>query len=488
MILDSRAIAESIYAIEHRLELEVLDWTVGDVHLWPLYRVELYHRLFRAAAGAASMTAPAHPGQLLARGVMPLPVSRPGRVWLASDGVSWQQIGDREIERFCSPVAMTCRRLGRDAMIVDRGSPSPRATDGDSAVAWWTPVVQRAKARALVASRVRPDLRHDRLVARVRQAAADLGISLPPLSARRFDAMSRAVDALARQFIPRMRHERVGAVLVVSYYDVAGFAFVLAAARLGVPSVDIQHGATGELHPGYANWRRVPRGGFRLLPSWFWAWSGEDAAVVDQWASSQQQPHRSIVGGHPFLEAWRSGAIAPDRQAKGQLEELLESSAGKVRVLVTLQAHLIFEETLGPLLSAMKARRGVAWWLRLHPAALDDRAAVEAQIRRTGAEFVEVDRSTSLPLPMLLAAAHCHATHSSSTVLEAQAMGLPSIVWSRYGAQLFSARRQSPLLRTALDGDAFVHMLGGLPPRDGVADAGDDPACHALQRILEGSL
>jgi hypothetical protein len=209
---------------------------------------------------------------------------------------------------------------------------------------------------------------------------------------------------------------------------------------------------------------------------------------VDQWASSQQQPHRSIVGGHPFLEAWRSGAIAPDRQAKGQLEELLESSAGKVRVLVTLQAHLIFEETLGPLLSAMKARRGVAWWLRLHPAALDDRAAVEAQIRRTGAEFVEVDRSTSLPLPMLLAAAHCHATHSSSTVLEAQAMGLPSIVWSRYGAQLFSARRQSPLLRTALDGDAFVHMLGGLPPRDGVADAGDDPACHALQRILEGSL
>ena len=52
--LDSRFIATEILAIEQGLDLDEADWRIYDVHLWPIYRLELYRLLFIHRLGKVS--------------------------------------------------------------------------------------------------------------------------------------------------------------------------------------------------------------------------------------------------------------------------------------------------------------------------------------------------------------------------------------------------------------------------------------------------
>jgi hypothetical protein len=54
-----------------------------------------------------------------------------------------------------------------------------------------------------------------------------------------------------------------------------------------------------------------------------------------------------------------------------------------------------------------------------------------------------------LPLLSVLGAANLHVTHSSSTVIEAEQMGVSSLVWSRYGEELFVDEIQRGAVRVA---------------------------------------
>lgn len=455
----ARVIAQAVWEIERRLDLDDALWQDQDVHWWPLYRLELYRLIFaslvqtQASGGASQALGPAlH--RSLGDGTAP----GPSPLWLVSDGISFATVGGEPLERFCEPLRLACQRMGRAAVVIDRGSPRPRG--GSRAVRWWAPLTQRAKLRGYLGARLRPDRQHDKRVARVREAAAGL-LALPPLDARRFDAMSRAVLALAAPLQARMQRERVPAVAVVGYYDVAGYAYVLAAARAGIPCIDIQHGVAGEFNLAYSAW--PPRQqGWRLLPSWFWTWTGDDQTLVERWALSTAGHHRAICGGHPFLQAWGDGSLTLDDVARTRLDGLLAISAGRTAVLVTLQPGLCHEEALAPLLQAMQQHPGAAWWLRLHPMALHMGDALHTLVAQSGVACFDIGAATALPLPCLLQQAHLHATHSSSTFIEAEALGLDSIVWSAYGAELAQDAVARGSVRVCLDGTEMCAAIDAL--------------------------
>ena len=94
---------------------------------------------------------------------------------------------------------------------------------------------------------------------------------------------------------------RIG--FVPSYFGPAAFAFVLACHKAGIPSVNLQHGYQGIEHVAFASWTAVPRGGYELLPSYFWCWSRADVAAIESW-SSQLGTHVAIHGGNPWINMW----------------------------------------------------------------------------------------------------------------------------------------------------------------------------------------
>lgn len=431
MPLSATAITESILALEQRLNLDDPVWTEDDVHWWPLYRTEIYRLLVVADTGTPVAGWPSlRLGPVLRPSTAHKRAPTDQPVWLVSDGLSYANTSDGlQIERFCGPLSMRCAAANVPAAIIDRASPAPRRTREPSR--WWAPSTQRAKIIASLVAHIAPQAAHTRRVARVHDAAEALGLPNLRLNARRMQAMASATLRLADRLERRMRSERVRAVFVVSYYDVAGYAYVLAAARAGVTSVDIQHGVAGQYNMAYAQWpaRQAP---WRLLPRWFWTWTDADAAVIQAWAP--RGSHTALCGGNPFLDAWRDGALALDAAMQEQLDGLRRRTGQRRSVLVTLQPYLVHAEALAPLLSAMSYSKNTFWWLRLHPMGLKDRPALEALLASHGIEAFDIDTATTLPLPALLTQASLHATHSSSTFLEAAALGVPTIVWSSYGA------------------------------------------------------
>lgn len=483
-VTSAKAIADVVVALEGDAQLEHDDWLMGDVHLWPLYRMEIRRLLFLELAGSPTSGAQRRLDTALRFPRAAGAVAEGPRVWLVSDGISYARIGRHETERFCGPLWNACTALGLTAIVIDRASPVPREYKEPSR--WWAPWTQRAKVLASLAARVRPDRRHERLVARVRAAAGTVGPALRQLDARRLDAMARAIVRLAHVIEHRMRCEQVRCVFVVGYYDVAGYAYLLAAARIGIPSVDIQHGVTGPLHMGYAQWNVHPTGGFRLLPSWFWTWTPADAAVIDAWARHSGMAHRALCGGNPFLEAWRSGEIAIDETMRGDADRLLQASTGRTRVLVTLQINLASPAALAPLLAAIEALPDVAWWLRLHPMALADQPLIEEMLRDCRARHWNIAQATALPLPVLLRHADVHATHSSSAVVEAAAFDVPSIVWSGYGAEFFEDMIASGTAELARDAAQFARALARLSARRSArAMPAPDRRIAALKTLLQ---
>lgn len=458
--LDARRIAAHILALERGLDLDEPDWCVDDVHLWPLYRLELYRLLFVGQAGpvAGSRRAPKIGPALRACEAAPAQAAGSAQVWLVSDGISFATLGNEQVERFCSPLHDALRGLSIDSVLIDRGSPRRRRSP--TPTRWWMPMTHRAKLSGALRAALMPDRRHARLVERIGHVARLAGIELPALSARRFDAMTNAVLSLASTLAARMRREQVKAVFVVGYYDVGGYAYVLAANRAGAASIDVQHGVTGDLNMAYADWHVQPAQGFALLPAHFWCWTDEDARVVQRWATmpgtARQQ---TVVGGHPFMEAWRTGAMRLQGQAQQLLDQLQADAGGRPAVLVTLQPHLTSPAALAPLLQTWQRQPDVAWWLRLHPLAADDRAAIEELLVSHGVSHWNIEAATALPLPILLREAAMHATHSSSTVIEAELLDIPSVVWSDYGEQLFEAHIRRGAAIRVTDGDGFLHAL-----------------------------
>ena len=483
--LSASGIADAVFGLERAIDFAHPDWRDGDIHWWSLYRLEIYRLLFMAQAAPAAKTGKKQVTAAFKSVRQPAEPIPPGAVWLVSDGISYARIGLREIERFCGPLFAACRAIGVPAVVIDRASPGPR--DVAEPTCWWTPWTQRAKVTATLAAKLAPDRRHERLSDLVARAARAQGLTVPPLPARRFDAMARAVKRLAAKLERRMRLEQVRAVFVVSYYDVSGYAFVLAAARAGILSVDVQHGVAGRYNPAYARWPLARTGETILLPRCFWTWTESDSTVIADWAPRHgRSARRAVCGGHPFLEAWRVGELFLEGPMQQSLERLLASAGGRTRVLVTLQPNLTHADALAPLTSAFREAADTVWWLRLHPMALAERAAIEALLHRHGVVHWDIDTATALPLPALLPHASVHATHSSSAVLEAEALGIRSIVWSVYGAELAEDAVARGIASVALDGASFRACLEGVALQATAdSDLRPNPATQALRTILE---
>lgn len=457
-LLSASAIAESVFEVEQRLDLSRPSWSEGDVHWWPLYRISLYRELFVQQARAASTNERRTWSPLLRR-VNVSDDRRNVQVAFLSDGISIATIAGSTVDRFCSPLAHSLGARGIESEILDRGSLEWRSLSQTAPTHWIAPVVLRAKVLATLLSGVRTSSRHQDCCSQVNVALRELGRDSVRFQPRIMSAYAAAVGLISG-WTQRLIEKRCFEYLfIVNYYDIAGFAACLASARAGIVSVDVQHGVGGRWHPAYANWSRVPRAGYALLPKRFWAWTSEDVDIINEWTVGPSPVHRGVLGGNPYLDAWRTGEISADAADLERLSELGARAGDRPIVLVTLQPDLASGTAILPLVKLLESHPAVAWWFRLHPTAAGDRSEVISMLRDLCVQHWDIDLATRLPLPMLLARASVHLTHSSSAVLESEAMGVPSIIWSQYGAQLFEGALKRGTAMFATNADAFVALL-----------------------------
>lgn len=449
----------------------VADWRVAGVALWPLLRLRwFFAELSRHFTTSGSGLRTSERVWSMVRGALASrrahldehpsdeSTSRRSDVVFLSDGLSFAKLGDRWIERFCDPLIAAAARQGATSAL-------------------WTPLHVYHRPRRTLSTFVQPAVDVANVVGAARARLARIDTHLPDhaalvdflaaggfgtstLSAKKIVSDGCRVGSVREAYARRLAKVMPRLAFVVSYYSLEGMAFTLACRAVGALVVDIQHGVQGPVHPAYAAWPRPPAGGsHELLPDRFWVWSESERDVIDRWAAGSS--HAAIVGDNPWLDVWRSGSEWPGVGAAVRAaEELRRRSAARPVVLVTLQFGLDDREQLNPLRELIaEAGKRFTFWVRLHPVMLPERESVRAKLGRAG-DF-ELDLPSDLPLPALISLIDAHVTHSSSTAIEAAQFGVPSVITTSYGAELFDALLASgmavredgpaPLVAAALD-------------------------------------
>src|SRR4030042_1101014 len=207
--------------------------------------------------------------------------------------------------------------------------------------------------------------------------------------------------------------------------------------NLGIVSVDIQHGLQGDLHWAYGRWNNVPETGYEVLPNLFWVWSNLEAEAIKRWNSSVSEWHQPVVGGNLFLDLWRSS----ENEIVKYYDNEIGNAKGNKKHLIHVLYTIGYEDAdkLRTILSTMRQNESLCyWWLRVHPGKLKERNSFKKWVRENRISNGEVDLATDLPLYALLRQMDLHLTFYSSSVFEAEDLGVPSVVVGDYGKELFS--------------------------------------------------
>lgn len=449
--------------VEAEASFPVNDWSACGFRLWPLLRARLAFEIIlkpsrrrpsmrhkMQARGLGAVQTLARHTLATVRDAAGNASIAPADVLFLSDGFSFTRLDGRWYERFCDPLIARLHEGQRCSTLLLTPSANyflPR----HSPSVFIQPALDWAAARAQFASP--PPATLPGYDAFREWAATRLQPASVP-SAQEVARLCLRVRALARYFAGVLEQVRPRAAFAVSYYGTEGMAFNLACREARVLSVDLQHGIAGPLHFAYGAWTRVPPQGYELLPTVFWCWSAADAAAIAAWAKPGV-PHRALVGGNPWLAEWQQAESPLARSYGARVKALF--GPGK-HVLVSLQFGLRDEESVLPAVEAMRRTAGECkWWFRLHPSmSAAERAATQARLAENGIPTSETQQASELPLYALLQHAAVHVTHSSSTVLEAESFGVPSVITSHYGSEVYPDAVRSGIAAVATEAAAIA--------------------------------
>jgi N-acetyl sugar amidotransferase len=397
------------------------EWRSDELRIWPLVRAQLAARLDEVPA--PPRTPSATYATMMRRVRHRLEAERNDR-WrkarlrtdydlaVLSDGVSKVHRKAGFEDRLCEPVIRTAELLGLRSILFDPGSPPlPRARASHLVQGELDLARFQARAHSLVAPR---KLRTPGLRAILNDPVWGGADALQVLDLARVHRLSGETEAMARVFARALQKAGRPRLAFLVDYTLQSFAFTLACRRLGIPTVELQHGVQGAEHWAYAGWTRVPAGGYELLPDVYWVWSAAEAAVIDAWAT-RETGRRAFVGGNVDLTTW----------LRNRPESTKGATAGRC-VLVTLQTGMTGPLQLAPIADAIAlSPEDWRWTVRLHPTMSAAEASVaRAQLEGEGVTFSDPRRESVFDA---LAKADGHVTHASSVISEAAMLGVPSV-------------------------------------------------------------
>lgn len=450
--IDDAAVMDLLAAIEQRLP--VAAWRVAEVQVWPALRLKLAADNARSFGYGRSGNADPPLRGRLAGAVADtlaclLPAQRPtpARAAFLGNGVSHTRVAGGCIDTLCDPLRL---------LLAERGWTtcgwSPDRFPNPSLLPWRSLADGLARARAGARWRrgsVQVETATAAGLAEARALVQERGGNPLCLEQWRVIPLACLLAALADTLAEELRRCRAEIAFVGNFTSLEGLALCLASRRIGIPSVDIQHGVQGALHHAYAAWLNLPASGYELLPLCFWCWCADDAEAIARWAHGS--PHTAFAGGNLLTELCLAGRLAAPAVSRDQ-------ARGALRVLVSLQPGHARHALAGQVPACISALGERACWrLRGHPAMREEMAGIHTEMSRfPGAWTIE---GPERPLAQVLLETDVHLTASSSVVIDAARFGIGSVSMDPLAAQLFPELARDGTLRFATSTDEAVQML-----------------------------
>lgn len=263
------------------------------------------------------------------------------------------------------------------------------------------------------------------------------------------------IDIYSRIFEKWLRRSRCSVLIVDCWYTSRSMGAILAASRLGIWSIDFQHGLQGQGHFAYSSWLKGPKNGYEVMPDAYWVWGKEDARALVRLNCGTVQPENVIVGGNLWMNKWMNGG---DRDITDATRKAKALGVGyNKRILVTLQKGIEFKNELFPAIRSSPS--DWLWLVRLHRQQFAAREAIEREFRTLGCPHVNLRQATDLPLYALFLACDCHITWYSTCAVEALGFGVPTIVLHPSGLYAFRQYIEAGAMVYCTDGRKIVDVV-----------------------------
>jgi hypothetical protein len=457
-ILKITDIMNLLNEVEERFPVN--QWMINGIHIWPLIRLELatdltnysmYPALYRSARSVSKerrlttllmkeTSGLLRFGHAYVKDFSKNANPQKAEVVFLNDGISFSYLIDSWYDKWCDPFVS---RLSRDNIRAFLMTPShhyfiPRRTSS----MFIQPYLDKIRAKTLFS--LKRGFGEETLDGFQEFMdfieSKDLKVSLPNF--RRIKNEYILIKKYAEFFEQVFYRIKPRYAFLVSYYNITGMAFNLACHHLGIITIDIQHGLQGHLHWAYGRWGNVPEAGFELLPKFFWVWSDFEAEAIRKWSSRLSPWHQPIIGGNLFLDLWRSSNNEIVQYYDEKIGNVKREKRGLIHVLYTIGYEEM--DKLATVFNTMRQSESLCyWWLRVHPGKLRDKESFKKLVWQHRILNGEVDLATDLPLYALLRQMDLHLTFYSSSVFEAEDLGVPSVVVGDYAKELFSEQISS---------------------------------------------
>lgn len=450
-----------IVDLERRYPVE--DWSVAGLHVWPMLRIRMFTLLVMHGLGSdpaeAGARSPAERVSHAIKGIgriarntilsgnrLVFP-SRDDEAVLLADGISFANIEGKWRDRLMDPIIAALEANGRPSLLMTPGylCPGPRY----SPTCHIQSRLDASKVLGTLVSKLKPSplFGSDSFAAMQSEISRDYpDIAFP--GERWLVEQAARIEWMARHFGGIIGKTSARAAFVSNYYGAEGMAFVLAARRAGCVTIDVQHGLQHR-HVGYVQWTKIPSGGYDLLPHLFWCWGPDEVHAINQGPGAPW--HRGVEIGNFWADFWADPENPVVARTIGRLRSIKESLGAQRHFLLTpswgypdIEFEKLFE-------SVRHADPHIHWWLRLHPTLVARREEMRDRVTTLGLGNVEIDAAMDFPLPVLLHEMDANITFDSSTVLDARAAGVPSVVTTSNGAALFAREIEAGFCRFAAD-------------------------------------
>lgn len=240
----------------------------------------------------------------------------------------------------------------------------------------------------------------------------------------------RRIETASRTFERWLTVGGCRLLVVDTWYGPEPMAALLAARRLGIPTIEIEHGLHGF---AYRGWTKTPAGGYEIFPDRFWVWGKEIAQDLLEANPGVLQPDRVFIGGNLWLNKWREPG---DEDIQHEVERAAELTArSRKSILVTFQKNIELEDLLSRLIG--DSPRDWLWLIRMRRHTGESLAALDGKLQAVGHPGVNVRQATQLPLYALLRGVNLHLTAYSTCALEALAFGVPTVLVHPTGQSLY---------------------------------------------------
>lgn len=236
------------------------------------------------------------------------------------------------------------------------------------------------------------------------------------------------------------------ACFFVCYYHSAGMGYARACRKLGIKTLEIQH---GEQHGLYRGWANLPKYGYDTLPDIFWCWGEESAREINKWAKTTNH-HEAIVVGNPWISRFLKKESTASEQENG----------GEKNILVAIPNKEL--SVIKNILDAFKnSPRNLMWRFRLHPSRIagGQMEELEKELEKTGKRNFETKEASSAIIFEILSKMDFMITPWSTVAYEALALGVHPIITSGDDKAIFENYANKGLFSFANTAEKILEVI-----------------------------